>query len=113
MRTSTTFKKGEGKKPGTTNRLTRDKKEIISSVLDNQLPKVNEVLNAMFKTEPHRAIELTLKLMEFVIPKMKAVEHSGAEGRDLFPQTIIVRDEETKNLMEKLGSKVNGNNNGI
>lgn len=43
----------------------------------------------------------------------QSTEHAGVGGKDLFPHSIVVRDIETKELLEKLSDKVNGNNGGI
>lgn len=82
MKTKTSFKKGEatGRPPGIPNKITRDKKEILAEIADNQIPKINEALSKLYQTDPIKAIELTMKVMEFIMPKMKAMEHSSGDG---------------------------------
>lgn len=64
--------KGRGK--GTLNKVTRDKRELISEILDNHIDKLDEIIEDTAITDPHRAFKMILDLLEFSIPKVKSVD---------------------------------------
>ena len=85
-KTKTSFIKGNeisGRPKGVKNKVTKEVKEIIKDTINNQIPKVNKALDDMFLSDPAKAIELTMKLMEYVVPKLKAIEHSASEGNNV------------------------------
>jgi uncharacterized cupin superfamily protein len=49
------------------------------------------VVTGRFNADPGKAAELTLKAMEFCIPKLGRLEHTGAEGKP-----IVFRIEESE-----------------
>jgi hypothetical protein len=53
--------------------------------------------------DPARALELIFKMTMFLVPKMKATDTALDDINTRLPTQIIVRDEETKRMIESLG----------
>lgn len=72
------FEKGKlktgGRKPGTSNILTTDKKEFVNEFLDRNREKFEA---DFLKLEPVDRVRLYIKLLEFVLPKQKEVSLNG------------------------------------
>lgn len=75
------FKKGDPNinRKGRTgpNKTTTEIKEIINQVISNQLESLEKDINKLKKTDPEAAIKLSIKLLEYVLPKMSKMELSG------------------------------------
>jgi hypothetical protein len=75
------FKPGEGGRPkGTKNKSTREIREAISKVVSGKADKLDEWLDEIAAEGVYgkaRAIELIIKLSEFVLPKLSKQEISG------------------------------------
>lgn len=79
------FKKGnkanpKGRGAGTPNKATKEKREIISAILDERIDKLGQMIDDVLPNNPVAAFKMMNDLMEFVMPKMKAVEHTGEGG---------------------------------
>ena len=72
------FEKGhklaKGRPPGALNRSTEMMKLTIARAVDNTLNTLSADLEKIRKSDPERAIELALKLMEFTLPKLSRTE---------------------------------------
>ena len=71
------FKAGNklgGRKPGSLNRSTEMMKVNIARAVNNTLDTLNKDLEEIKKRDPIKAIELSLKLLEYTLPKLKSVE---------------------------------------
>jgi hypothetical protein len=71
------FKAGNklgGRKPGSLNRSTEMMKVNIARAVNNTLDTLNKDLEEIKKRDPVKAIELSLKLLEYTLPKLKSVE---------------------------------------
>lgn len=80
-----------GRRPGSKNKRTLSILELFDdnnfcpgqSLIDQlRDPEIEEKLN------PKELADIHLKLMEFKFPRRKAVEHTGADGADLFNQLL-------------------------
>ena len=71
------FEKGNklgGRKKGSVNRTTEMAKLTLARIADKGLNNINEDLEQIRKSNPIEAAKLYLKLLEFVVPKLKAVD---------------------------------------
>jgi alpha-N-acetylglucosamine transferase len=71
------FEKGNklgGRKKGSLNRSTEMAKLTLARLADRGLNNINEDLDKIREKDPIEAAKLYLKLLEFVVPKLKAVE---------------------------------------
>jgi hypothetical protein len=85
------FKTG-GREPGTPNKLTKELRDALKSVLQNEIELLPEHLEQL---EPKDRLELLSKFLPFVLPKLETfkgeVNHSGTEIRQI---TIAMPEEE-------------------
>ena len=79
MANSTGIKYG-GRQKGRPNRLTREVRDILKDVVYQELSLVQENLS---KLEPKDRIDLLIKLIPFVCPKIKSENHDLNEPLDL------------------------------
>jgi len=58
-------------------------------LVEGNLSNIETWLNEVSTKDPANAIELMLKLSEFILPKIKAIELTGKDGKDLMPEKKI------------------------
>jgi hypothetical protein len=71
------FEKGNklgGRKPGSLNRSTEMAKLTLARLANTGLNNITEDLEKIRKKDPAQAAQIYLKLLEFVVPKLKSVE---------------------------------------
>ena len=72
------FEKGnklsKGRPAGALNRSTEQMKLTLARAANNTLNTIAEDLEKIRKKDPEKAIELSLKLMEYVLPKLSRTE---------------------------------------
>jgi hypothetical protein len=73
---NTTGVKYGGRQKGTPNRLTKELRAILKGALHKELESIGELLEQL---EPKERIEVLIKLMPFVFPRMNKVSHSMDE----------------------------------
>lgn len=76
---NTTGKKYGGRKKGTPNRLTKELRVLLKDILYNELEKVDEYLEEL---EPKEKLEMIIKFMPFVFPKVQSTSHTTNEPLD-------------------------------
>ena len=88
----TQFKKGQkpgpGRPPGTPNKATREFRDTVRRLLEDNSENVGRWLALVAegdgsengKPDPGRALDLMAKLAEFATPKLGRVEHTGEDG---------------------------------
>ena len=76
---NTTGKKYGGRQKGTPNRLTKELRTILKNVLYNELDNIEELLESL---EPKERLELVIKLIPFVLPKVDKIGHTNNEPYD-------------------------------
>lgn len=67
-------KLGKGRPPGALNRSTEMMKLTMARAANKTLDTLSEDLDKIRKKDPERAIELALKVMEYIMPKLARTE---------------------------------------
>lgn len=73
---NTTGKKFGGRKKGTPNIMTSELRTILKNIILRRFEKVEELLDAL---EPKEQLEVIIKLMPYVFPKVSAISHTTNE----------------------------------
>lgn len=66
-----------GRPKGVSNRTTEQAKLTINRAVNGILDNINNDLQEIRKKDPVKAMELAMKLMEYVLPKQRAIDISG------------------------------------
>ena len=69
---------GAGRKKGSVNLIAKETREVIQDVIDGNGANLGKWLEQVAQDDPAKALELFLKLSEFVLPKLSRTEHAGA-----------------------------------
>lgn len=77
---------GPGRPAGSPNRITAEARKALSDLVVGNAPRLQEWLDRVAKHNPKAALEIYVKLVEFVVPKLA---RHAIEGR-AEPQTITV-----------------------
>lgn len=83
------FKKGEnggsnGRPKGVQNKTTQEIKEAYKKLLHTNLSNMSTWLGEVAADDPEKALNLMLRLSEYIIPKLARQEVTGLDGADLF-----------------------------
>jgi|TARA_R110000765_G_scaffold124320_1_gene221508 hypothetical protein len=73
-----------GKKPGTKNRTTKEIREAYQKLTEENLTNMTLWLGQIAAEDPAKAMDLMLRLSEYIIPKLARQELVGNDGEDLF-----------------------------
>jgi hypothetical protein len=76
---NTTGKKHGGMQKGTPNRLTKELRSVLKDILYQELEEVQERFNLL---EPKERIELLIKLMPYILPKITSISYKAKEPLD-------------------------------
>ena len=63
-----------GRQKGTANKATARLREAFPDLLEGNIGRLQELLDNVAEKNPQKALELLLKLSEFVLPKLRAIE---------------------------------------
>ena len=63
-----------GRIKGTANKATARLREAFTDLLEGNMGRLQELLDKVAEKTPQKALELMLKLSEFVLPKLRAIE---------------------------------------
>lgn len=91
-----------GRPKGAGNKVTNKIKEAYQMLMEANLDNMSGWLEEIAERNPKEALELMLKLSEYVIPKLARQEVVGADGQDLF-----------KDMKFEFGPDINDNENRI
>jgi len=99
------FKPGEsgnpaGRPKGTLNRNTKQIREAYQKLTEDNLDNMNLWLSQIASEDPAKAMDVMIRLSEYIIPKLARTELTGNEGEDLF-----------KNIKFEFGPDINDNSN--
>ena len=76
---NTTGKKYGGRKKGTPNRLTKELRVLLKDIMYQELEEIQERFSLL---EPKQRIELIIKLMPYILPKVNSISHTTNEPLD-------------------------------
>lgn len=87
-----------GRQPGSPNKVTREFRETVTKLLEDNADNVNRWLTLVAegdgsengKPDPAKALDLMAKLAEYAAPKLSRAEISGPNGKDLIPPQFVV-----------------------
>lgn len=87
-----TIKKGivlnpKGRPKGTPNKTTSELKEVIKTIIDDELEKINEHLEQI---EPKERLDFIVKLLPYVVPKQYDHTTKGKEINDKEINRLII-----------------------
>lgn len=68
-----------GRKAGTPNKLTKELRSILKNIIENELLTIPKNLESL---EPEKRIEIVIKLLPFVLPKVVSIEMDDGEPMD-------------------------------
>jgi hypothetical protein len=70
-------RKTGGRVKGTPNKATRETRSLISSFVDTNASRVQELWDRVAGEDPAKALEIYAKITEFALPKLARTEVSG------------------------------------
>jgi hypothetical protein len=73
-----------GRPPGSPNKQTRDIRQAYQNLVEMNLENMTTWLASVAAEDPEKAMDLMLKLSEYIIPKLARQEVVGNDGSDLF-----------------------------
>ena len=76
---NTTGIKYGGRRKGTPNRITKELRVLLKDIMYQELEEVQERFSLL---EPKQRIELIIKLMPYVLPKVNSISHKTNEPLD-------------------------------
>lgn len=68
-----------GRKSGTPNKTTKEIRNVLKSVIDNEIVNIETSLEGLTAKE---RIEFLIKLIPYVLPKVESVQYNLGEGID-------------------------------
>ena len=78
MANNTGMKYG-GRQKGTPNKLTKEIRTVLKDLIFEELAEIKEHLDSL---EPKQRIEIVIKLIPYVLPKVESIIHSANEPLD-------------------------------
>ena len=76
---NTTGVKYGGRQKGTPNKLTKELRSVLKDILYQELEQIQTHLDTL---KPKERVELLIKLMPFVLPKVTSISHTTNEPLD-------------------------------
>lgn len=90
---------GSGRARGTPNKSTDLVRQAIARFAEANVPRMEAWVAEVAETDPGRALDLTLRAIEYHIPKLGRTELTGQDGEKLSVSVSItrtVKDDEGK-----------------
>jgi N-glycosylase/DNA lyase len=84
-----------GRPKGALNRTTEQMRLTINRAVNNTLNTIQTDLEELRKKNPEKAIELSLKLMEYAMPKMRSIDLKGSIEVDQRIQQVSININRT------------------
>ena len=75
---------GPGRPPGAPNKSTKEIRQAYQNLVEMNLDNMTMWLQEVAMVDPEKAMDLMLKLSEYIIPKLARQEVVGNDGSDLF-----------------------------
>ena len=76
-------REGAGRPQGSSNRTTRDVREAIAVFAQGNVERLQVWLDEIAKTDPVKASDLYVRLLEYHVPKLARTEMTGEDGGPL------------------------------
>ena len=73
---NTSGKKHGGRQKGTPNRVTKELRSVLKDILYQELEEIQVCLDLL---EPKERIELLIKLMPYILPKVTSISYTANE----------------------------------
>lgn len=73
-----------GRKKGTPNKATKQIREAYQKLTEDNLENMTIWLSQIASEDPAKAMDMMLRLSEYIIPKLARQEVTGSDGEDLF-----------------------------
>jgi hypothetical protein len=106
------WKKGQSANPngrpkGSKNKTTNAIREAYQKLTEDNLENMSSWLNEIASQDPAKAMDMMIKLSEYVIPKLARQEVVGNDGEDLFKNISFnfgpsINDTENRELDEEV-----------
>ncbi len=101
------FKPGEsgnpaGRKPGTKNKATKEIREAYQKLTEDNLDNMSIWLSQIAGDDPAKAMDLMLRLSEYIIPKLARQELVGNDGEDLFKDVKFTFGPDVNNEEDRI-----------
>lgn len=77
-----------GRQKGTPNKATAEIRDAFSDLLSYSKDHMIEWIQKVAIENPEKALALCIQAAEYTIPKLARSEMTGADGKDLIPDTI-------------------------
>jgi hypothetical protein len=74
----------EGRPKGTKNKNTKIVRQAFQQLTEDNLENMTIWLSQVASEDPSKALDIMLRLSEYIIPKLARTEVTGSEGEDLF-----------------------------
>jgi hypothetical protein len=92
------FRKGvsgnsEGRPSGTANKTTKELREILQKIIENNIKTVEKDLRLI---EPEKRVKLLLQMAEFILPKLQRTEVRTDEEKKDEPIRYFILSDGTK-----------------
>ena len=85
-----------GRPKGSLNKNTKHIREAYQKLTENNLDNMSRWISQVASEDPAKAMDIMIKLSEYILPKLARTEMTGADGDDLF-----------KNIKFEFGPDVN------
>ena len=90
----------EGRQKGSQNKYTKQVKEAMGMLLENNLDNLSIWLAQVAADDPKAAMDIVIRLSERFVPKLSQQQVTGADGEDLFKNIQFKFGEGEKNESE-------------
>lgn len=81
--------KAKGRPKGSVNKSTQQIRDAYHKLLEDNLENMSTWLADVAEGDPKQALDLMLKLSEYMIPKLARQEIVGNDGEDLFKNITL------------------------
>lgn len=77
-----------GRQAGTPNKVTKEFRETVKQLLEDNADNVGLWLGQVAQDDPKGALDMLSKLAEFASPKLARTEHAGDKENPIIVQTV-------------------------